>query len=48
MKVCDISVHEFLSVRSVGLSGCSLAFTSFFLGLEQFCVLLVVFLGKFL
>ena len=43
MKVCDISVREFLSVRSVGLSGFSLALTSFFLGLEQFCVL---FSGK--
>ena len=30
MKVCDISVREFLSVRSVGLSGFSLALTSFF------------------
>ena len=31
MKVCDISAHEFLSVRSCGLSGFSLARTSFFL-----------------
>ena len=31
MKVCDISAHEFLSVRSCGLSGFSLALTIFFL-----------------
>ena len=48
MKVCDISVHAFLSVGSCdSSSGFSLALISFFLGLEQFCVLLAVFLGKF-
>ena len=31
MKVCDISAHEFLSVRSCGFRGFSLALTSFFL-----------------
>ena len=31
MKVCDISAHEFLSIRSGGLSGFSLALTSFLL-----------------
>ena len=37
MNVCDISAHEFLSVRSRGLSGFSLALPSFFIDLEQFC-----------
>ena len=46
MKVCDISVHEFLSVRSVGLSGFSLALTSFFLRFGVVLCAIKIYLRK--
>ena len=46
MNVCDIFVHEFLSVCSVGLSGFSLALTSFFLRFGAVLCAISGFSGK--